>query len=119
MHNNLKFCRHQIYFERLLTRSTRLTHSYVNGLRLPHIGSTILCLIWLMETNYSLIFQEARRAAEKAYDVSKVDERVNKAVVAANRSANAARVAAVKAVQKQRPNKSNGVDLAKIYHLSN
>ncbi|GKA24392.1 membrane occupation and recognition nexus repeat-containing protein [Tanacetum coccineum] len=52
--------------------------------------------------------QEARRAAEKAYDVAKVDERVNKAVAAANRSANAARVAAVKAVQKQRPNKSNG-----------
>ncbi|KAF7845001.1 radial spoke head 10-like protein B-like isoform X1 [Senna tora] len=45
--------------------------------------------------------QEARRAAEKAYDVSKVDERVNRAVAAANRAANAARVAAVKAVQKQ------------------
>ncbi|WCJ23052.1 Histone H3 K4-specific methyltransferase SET7/9 family protein [Euphorbia peplus] len=45
--------------------------------------------------------QEARRAAEKAYDVSKVDERVNRAVTAANRAANAARVAAVKAVQKQ------------------
>ena len=45
--------------------------------------------------------QEARRAAEKAYDVAKVDERVNKAVAAANRAANAARVIAVKAVQKQ------------------
>ncbi|VFQ85933.1 unnamed protein product [Cuscuta campestris] len=45
--------------------------------------------------------QEARRAAERAYDVGKVDERVNKAVAAANRSANSARVAAVKAVQKQ------------------
>ncbi|GJT14945.1 hypothetical protein Tco_0873651 [Tanacetum coccineum] len=58
---------------------------------------------------------EARRAAEKAYDVAKVDERVNKAVAASNRSANAARVAAVKAVQKQRPqrpNKSNGGNLA-------
>ncbi|KAF5732844.1 hypothetical protein HS088_TW17G00377 [Tripterygium wilfordii] len=43
--------------------------------------------------------QEARRAAEKAYDVTKVDERVNRAVAAANRAANAARVAAVKAVQ--------------------
>lgn len=48
-----------------------------------------------------LIYQEARRAAEKAYDVAKVDERVNRAVTAANRAANAARVAAVKAVQKQ------------------
>ncbi|KAJ0518537.1 putative 1-phosphatidylinositol-4-phosphate 5-kinase [Helianthus annuus] len=45
--------------------------------------------------------QEARRAAEKAYDVAKVDERVNRAVAAANRAANAAKVAAVKAVQKQ------------------
>lgn len=33
--------------------------------------------------------------------MAKVDERVNKAVAAANRAANAARVAAVKAVQKQ------------------
>lgn len=45
--------------------------------------------------------QEARRAAERAYDVARVDERVNRVVAAANRSANAARVAAVKAVQKQ------------------
>ncbi|KAL1352850.1 hypothetical protein HN51_016830 [Arachis hypogaea] len=47
------------------------------------------------------VVQEARRAAEKAYDVAKVDERVNRAVAAANRAANAARVAAVKAVQMQ------------------
>ncbi|KOM58580.1 hypothetical protein LR48_Vigan11g161400 [Vigna angularis] len=45
--------------------------------------------------------QEARRAAKKAYDVAKVDERVNRAVTAANRAANAARVASVKAVQNQ------------------
>ncbi|KAG9141864.1 hypothetical protein Leryth_013991 [Lithospermum erythrorhizon] len=44
--------------------------------------------------------QEARRAAEKAYGMGKVDERVNRAVAAANKAANAARVAAVKAVQK-------------------
>ncbi|KVH97157.1 Ribosomal protein L37ae, partial [Cynara cardunculus var. scolymus] len=37
----------------------------------------------------------------------KVDERVNKAVAAANRSSNAARVGAVKAVHKQLPNRSN------------
>ncbi|KDP28891.1 hypothetical protein JCGZ_14662 [Jatropha curcas] len=51
--------------------------------------------------------QEARRAAERAYDVAKVDERVNRAVAAANRAANAARVAAVKAVQKQMHHNSN------------
>ncbi|GJV02298.1 hypothetical protein Tco_1335867, partial [Tanacetum coccineum] len=67
---------------------------------------------WNGWSKKSSTFSEARRAAEKAYDVAKVDERVNKAVAAANRSANAARVAVVKAVQKQRPNKSNGGDLA-------
>lgn len=45
--------------------------------------------------------QEARAAAEKAVTVVKVEERVNKAVASANRAANAARVAAVKAVQNQ------------------
>lgn len=53
--------------------------------------------------------QEARRAAEKAYDIPRVDDRVNRAVAAANKAANAARVAAVKAAQKRIP--SNGDDL--------
>lgn len=53
--------------------------------------------------------QEARRAAEKAYDVPRVDDRVNRAVAAANKSANAARVAAVKAVQNHIPD--NGDDI--------
>jgi hypothetical protein len=53
--------------------------------------------------------QEARRAAEKAYDVPRVDDKVNKAVAAANKAANAARVAAVKAAQKRIPR--NGDDL--------
>ncbi|CBI33983.3 unnamed protein product, partial [Vitis vinifera] len=54
--------------------------------------------------------QEARRAAEKAFDVSKVDERVNKAVALANKAANAARVAAVKAVQKRVHHNSDSSD---------
>lgn len=45
--------------------------------------------------------QEAQQAAEKAFDVGTMDERVNKAVAAANKAATAARVAAVKAVQNQ------------------
>ena len=45
--------------------------------------------------------QEARGAEKKAFDAGRVEERVNKAVAAANKAANAARVAAVKAVQKQ------------------
>lgn len=45
--------------------------------------------------------QEAQRAADKAYDVAQVDEKVNRVVAAANRAVNAARVAAFKAVQKQ------------------
>jgi len=52
-------------------------------------------------TGFFVNKQEARRAAEKAYDVAKVDERVNRSVSAANRAANAARVAAVKAVQNE------------------
>ncbi|KAM7472008.1 hypothetical protein LguiA_010191 [Lonicera macranthoides] len=55
--------------------------------------------------------QEARRAAQKAYDVGKVDERVSRAVAAANRAGNAARSAAVKAVQKQMHLQSNSSDI--------
>ncbi|KAL7158370.1 hypothetical protein ABFS83_02G138200 [Erythranthe nasuta] len=57
------------------------------------------------------VVQEARRAAEKAYEVSKVDERVNRAVASANRAANAARVAAVKAVQRQMHRRSNSDEI--------
>lgn len=45
--------------------------------------------------------QAARRAAENAVHLRRVDEQVNKAVMGANRAATAARVAAVKAVQNQ------------------
>lgn len=57
--------------------------------------------------------QEARRAAEKAYDVPRVDDKVNKAVASANKSANAARVSAVKAVQKRVPDKGDD----KVNHI--
>ncbi|XP_047321283.1 uncharacterized protein LOC124925348 [Impatiens glandulifera] len=68
------------------------------------IPSTQTFSVSSVAVNHSKVLnavQEARRAAEKAYDVGKVDERVNKAVAAANRAATAARVAAVKAVQTQ------------------
>lgn len=45
--------------------------------------------------------QGARRAVENAIKLRRVDEQVNKAVMAANRAATAARVAAVKAVQNR------------------
>ncbi|KAK6114851.1 hypothetical protein DH2020_007120 [Rehmannia glutinosa] len=45
--------------------------------------------------------QAARKTAENAIHLRRVDEQVNKAVVAANRAATAARVAAVKAVQNR------------------
>lgn len=48
-----------------------------------------------------LYHQEAKLAAEKAVNVVKVEDRVKKIVAAATRAANAARVAAVKAVQNQ------------------
>ncbi|XP_019188268.1 PREDICTED: uncharacterized protein LOC109182567 [Ipomoea nil] len=55
--------------------------------------------------------QEARHAAKKAYNVAKVDERVNRTVAAANKAANAARVAAVKAVQKEMHHRRNSDEL--------
>lgn len=45
--------------------------------------------------------QEDRRLAEKAFGAMNVDEKVNRAVVAADRAANAAWVAAVKVVQSR------------------
>lgn len=45
--------------------------------------------------------QAARKTAESAVHLPSVHERVNKAVVAANKAATAARVAAVKAVQNR------------------
>ncbi|XP_041015993.1 MORN repeat-containing protein 1-like [Juglans microcarpa x Juglans regia] len=45
--------------------------------------------------------QASRKTAENAIKLPRVDEQVNKAVMAANRAATAARVAAVKAVQNQ------------------
>ncbi|KAF8404117.1 hypothetical protein HHK36_008997 [Tetracentron sinense] len=45
--------------------------------------------------------QAARKAVENAIHLSRVDEGVNKSVMAANRAATAARVAAIKAVQNR------------------
>ncbi|XP_020594398.1 MORN repeat-containing protein 4-like [Phalaenopsis equestris] len=53
--------------------------------------------------------QEAQRAAERAIDLPSFDDMANKTIAAANKAASAARVAAVKAVQKQIP--SNGGEL--------
>ena len=46
-----------------------------------------------------LVSQAARKAAENAVHLPRVDEQVNKAVMASNRAATAARVASIKAVQ--------------------
>ncbi|KAJ0251246.1 Uncharacterized protein HA466_0136060 [Hirschfeldia incana] len=54
--------------------------------------------------------QQARKAAEKAHEIVKVEERVNRAVMVANRAANSARVAATKAVQTQTYYSSGGDD---------
>lgn len=69
------------------------------------------------------LYQEARRAAEKAYEAAgKMEEKVNNVVIAANRAANAARVAAIKAVQKQIHQRRNSDELPitmvqNIHHL--
>eukprot|EP00250_Pteridium_aquilinum_P009700 c18871_g1_i1 orf=479-1990(+) len=69
---------------------TPSTHNAVAGVAIAISHSKVLHVV-----------QEARRASAKAYKVPHVDDRVNKAVAAANRAANAARVAAVKAVQNK------------------
>lgn len=56
---------------------------------------------FLISAFYVLCFQAARKVAENAMRVQRVDEQVNKAVNAANRAATAARVAAIKAVQNR------------------
>ncbi|CAN6900406.1 BnaC08g10880D [Brassica napus] len=54
--------------------------------------------------------QQARKAAEKAHEAVKVEERVNRTVMVANRAANSARVAATKAVQTKTYYSSGGDD---------
>ncbi|KAF8411796.1 hypothetical protein HHK36_004355 [Tetracentron sinense] len=56
----------------------------------PSLTDSVLCAV-----------QAARKAAENSIHLRWVEERVNKAVIAANRTATAARVAAVKAVQNR------------------
>ncbi|KAG9451069.1 hypothetical protein H6P81_011034 [Aristolochia fimbriata] len=55
--------------------------------------------------------QAARRIAEKALRVPRVEEQVSKAIMAANRAATAARVAAVKAVQNRMDGKFCDLDV--------
>ncbi|KAI4337791.1 hypothetical protein L6164_016166 [Bauhinia variegata] len=55
--------------------------------------------------------QGARKAAENAINLRRVDDHVNKAVIAANRAATAARVAAVKAVQNRMDGKFCDTDV--------
>ncbi|XP_059630774.1 uncharacterized protein LOC132273745 [Cornus florida] len=55
--------------------------------------------------------QAARKAAENAIHLRRLDEQVSKAVVAANRAATAARVAAVKAVQNRMDGKFCDTDV--------
>lgn len=62
--------------------------------QVPNASSTV---------NHSKVLhaqQEARRAAQKGMDVERVDDKVKKAVALTNQAANAARVAAVKAVHR-------------------
>lgn len=61
-----------------------------------HLEMTILCSHLLV-----LNMKAARKTAENAINLRRVDEQVNKATVFANKAATAARVAAVKAVQNR------------------
>jgi len=57
-----------------------------------------------LSSSYPLMcykLQAARKTAESAINLKRVDDQVNKAVIAASKAATAARVAAVKAVQNR------------------
>jgi len=58
-------------------------------------------LLPLSDSALQRALQAARRAADSAVHLPRVEEQVNKAVMAANRAATAARVAAIKAVQNR------------------
>ena len=58
--------------------------------------------------------QAARKTAANAINLRRVDEQVNKAVLAANRAATAARVAAVRAVQNRMDGKFCDTDVQEI-----
>jgi len=55
--------------------------------------------------------QAARKTAENAINLKRVDDQVNKAVIAASKAATAARVAAVKAVQNRMDGKFCDTDV--------
>lgn len=55
----------------------------------------------LMSNHLLVRLQAARKTAESAIHLQRVDEKVETAVAAANKAATAARVAAVKAVQNR------------------
>ena len=58
--------------------------------------------------------QAARKTAANAINLRRVDEQVNMAVLAANRAATAARVAAVRAVQNRMDGKFCDTDVQEI-----
>ncbi|KAI3505260.1 hypothetical protein L1887_27284 [Cichorium endivia] len=79
-------------------------YSFRNGdTQLGHWDDGVLSVSPPSISNSKVIkaVEEARRMADKAIGGDVVEEKVNRAVAAANRAANAARVAAVKAVQRR------------------
>lgn len=77
------------------------TNSYINTSLFVKYNSYLLAYkCWCFSFN-GVELQAARKTAENAINLKRVDDQVNRAVIAANRSATAARVAAVKAVQNR------------------
>jgi hypothetical protein len=76
-----------MYIDSLLLTFSSLCNSLWNG----------ILNVLLLLCNY----QAAQRASENAFRLPRVYEQVHKVVMAANRAATAARVAAIKAVQNR------------------
>ena len=76
----------------------RAVQVYTNSLQyIAPYDESYLCKILMV----LLHDQAAQRASENAFHLPRVDEQVHKVVMAANRAATAARVAAIKAVQNR------------------
>ena len=69
------------------------------------IMSNVILMSLILIFSYSE--QDAHCAADKAYNLAKVDVGVNQVVASANKAANRARVAAVKAVQNRMHHNNN------------
>ncbi|CAI9089222.1 OLC1v1023755C1 [Oldenlandia corymbosa var. corymbosa] len=78
--------------------------SWHEGMVTKNVGNGMVAIKAALPPSSDVVLRAvhgARKTAEKSIHIRTIDEQVNKAVMAANKDATAARVAAVKAVQNR------------------